>query len=107
VLFAHPVGGQVPVLRRWFSVGGDPQSGGLHSPKQTHRASGVSERMVVNFADLDASLMNITLGESGHVASPHYSDQYQAWLEIRSFPAPFSDAAVERTARHRLTLASR
>ncbi len=107
VVFAHPVGEQIPLLRRWFSVGGDAQSGGLHSPKQTHRASGVSERMVVNFADLDASLFNITLGASGHVASPHYNDQYQAWLEIRSFPMPFSNAAVERAARHRLTLAPR
>ncbi len=107
VLFAHPVGQQIPLLRRWFSVGGEPQSGGLHSPKQTHRAAGVSERMVVNFADLDASLMNITLGESGHVASPHYRDQYRAWLEIHSFALPFSDAGVERTTRHRLRLVPR
>ncbi len=64
------------------------------------RTSGVSERMVVNFSDLDASLMNITLGESGHVASPHYKDQLGAWLAVESFPAPFTDAAVERAARH-------
>ncbi|HXE74388.1 MAG TPA: penicillin acylase family protein [Candidatus Xenobia bacterium] len=107
VLFAHPVGQQLPLLRRWFSIGGDPQSGGLHSPKQTHRTAGVSERMVVNFADFDASLFNITLGESGHVVSPHYKDQYPAWLEVRSFPMPFSDAAVERAARHRLRLQPR
>ena len=95
------VGEQIPLLRRWFSVGGLPQSGGPHSVKQTHRMAGVSERLVVNFADLDRTLMNITLGESGHVASPHYRDQFQAWYEVRSFPAPFSDAAVERAARHR------
>ena len=104
VRFAHPVGERLPVLRRWFSVGGVPQSGGPHSVKQTHRMAGVSQRFVVNFADLDRTLMNITLGQSGHVASPHYRDQFRAWLEVRSFPAPFSDAAVERAARHRLHL---
>jgi penicillin amidase len=107
VHFAHPVGDRLPLLRRWFSVGGVAQSGGPHSVKQTHRRAGVSQRFVVNFADLDQTLMNITLGESGHVASPHYRDQFEAWLEIRSFPAPFSDAAVERAARHRLHLLPR
>ena len=104
VRFAHPFGERLPLLRRWFSVGGQPQSGGPYSVKQTHRTAGVSERLVVDFADLDHTLMNITLGESGHVASPHYRDQFQAWLEVRSFPAPFTDAAVERAARHTLHL---
>jgi len=107
VRFVHPVGDRIPLLRRWFSVGGLPQSGGPDSVKQTHRMAGVSQRLVVNFADLDQTLMNITLGESGHVASPHYRDQFEAWFEIRSFPAPFSDAAVERAARHRLHLVPR
>ena len=104
VQFAHPVGQQIPLLRRWFSLGGDPQSGGPHTPKQTHRAAGVSERLVVDFSNLDGTLMNVTIGQSGHVASPHYRDQYQAWLEVRSFPAPFTNGAVERAARHTLHL---
>jgi penicillin amidase len=103
-LFAHPVGQQIPLLRRWFSLGGDAQSGGPHTPKQTHRAAGVSERLVVDFGNLDGTLMNVTIGQSGHVASPHYRDQYQAWLEVRSFASPFTDAAVERAARHTLHL---
>ncbi len=105
--FAHPVGDHIPLLRRWFSLGGDAQSGGPHTPKQTHRAAGVSERLVVDFSNLDGTLMNVTMGESGHVASPHYRDQYPAWLEVRSFPAPFTDAAVERAARHTLHLLPR
>ncbi|MFQ5696260.1 MAG: penicillin acylase family protein [Terriglobia bacterium] len=48
--------------------------------------------------------MNITLGQSGHVASPHYGDQLEAWLAVRSFPAPFTRAGVERAARHTLHL---
>lgn len=104
VHFAHPFGDRLPVLRRWFSVGGDPQSGGRYSPKQTGTHYGASERFVVDFADPDRTLMNITLGQSGHVASPHYKDQYRAWLEGTSFEMPFSDTAVERHAQHTLHL---
>jgi penicillin amidase len=104
VHFAHPVGDQILVLRRWFSVGGQPQAGGRYTVKQTGRRYGPSERFVVDFADLDATRMNITLGQSGHVLSPHYQDQFQAWYEVRSFPAPFSDQAVERATRRRLQL---
>ncbi len=104
VRFAHPLGSRLPVLRRWFTVGGDPQSGGRYTVKQTGRTYGPSERLVVDFSKLDASLMNITVGQSGHLLSPHYADQYRAWLAVRSFPTPFSDAAVERTTRHTLHL---
>ncbi|MFQ5777823.1 MAG: penicillin acylase family protein [Terriglobia bacterium] len=107
VRFIHTVGERIPVLRRWFSVGGSQQSGGRYTVKQTGRRFGPSERLVVDFSDLDATQMNITLGQSGHVASPHYKDQFQAWLEVRSFPAPFTDAAVERAARHTLHLLPR
>jgi len=104
VHFAHPFGDRLPVLRRWFSMGGDPQSGGRYSPKQTGNRYGPSERFVADLADPDRTLMNITLGQSGHVASPHYRDQYRAWLQGTSFEMPFSDRAVERAARHTLHL---
>ncbi len=107
VRFAHPVWDRVPFLRSWFSVGGEPQSGGRYTVKQTRRTAGPSQRMVVDWADLDATLMNITVGQSGHVAGPHYQDQYRAWLEVRSFPAPFTALAVERAARHTLHLLPR
>ncbi|OFV88529.1 MAG: hypothetical protein A3D93_01090, partial [Acidobacteria bacterium RIFCSPHIGHO2_12_FULL_67_30] len=100
VRFIHQLGERLPVLRRWFSVQGPAQSGSRYTVKQTYRTSGVSQRMVVDFSDLDASLMNITLGQSGHIASPHYQDQLEAWLAVESFSAPFTDTAVERAARH-------
>lgn len=100
VHFIHPFGERLPLLRRWLSVDGPAQAGGRYTVKQTYRSSGVSQRMVVDFADLDRSLMNLTLGESGHVTSPHYKDQLQAWLAVRSFPAPFSDPAVRDAARY-------
>ena len=61
-------------------------------------------RMVADFADLDQSMQNITLGESGQVFSPYYRDQFSAWYEGKSFPMPFSDAAVEQSTVHKLIL---
>ncbi|MFQ5663013.1 MAG: penicillin acylase family protein [Terriglobia bacterium] len=107
VRFRHPVGRRVRLLRRWLSVGGAPQAGGRYSVKQTGRTYGPSQRLVVDFADLDATRMNITLGQSGHVASSHYKDQFSAWLEMHSFPAPFTDAGVQRATRHTLRLRPR
>lgn len=61
-------------------------------------------RMVVDFSDLDQSLQNITLGESGQVRSPYYRDQFSAWYGGTSFPMLFSDAAVEKGAVHKLMM---
>ena len=61
-------------------------------------------RMVVDFSDLDQSMQNITLGESGQAFSPYYRDQFFAWYNGTSFPLLFSDAAVEKGAVHKLTL---
>jgi penicillin amidase len=61
-------------------------------------------RMVVDFSDLDHSVNNLTLGESGQVFSPYYKDQFDAWYTGHSFPMPFSDAAVNQAAVHKLVL---
>ena len=61
-------------------------------------------RMVVDLADLENSVQNITLGESGQPLSSHYRDQVDTWITGRSFPMPFSDSAVEKGTRHKLVL---
>jgi penicillin G amidase len=61
-------------------------------------------RMVVDLSNLDGSVQNLTLGESGEISSPYYRDQFQAWYGGRSFPMLFSDQAVDRGAVHRLAL---
>ncbi|MGE5326261.1 MAG: penicillin acylase family protein, partial [Deltaproteobacteria bacterium] len=65
---------------------------------------GPSMRMVVDLSNLDDSVQNITLGESGEILSDYYRDQFDAWYHGRSFPMLFSDAAVDKAARHRLVL---
>jgi penicillin amidase len=101
--FQHPLGG-LRILGRWLNVGPFPQAGTGSTVKQTAPSHGVSMRMVVDFANLDNSVQNITLGESGQVFSPHYRDQFEAWYNGRSFPMLFTEEAVEKGAIHRLLL---
>ena len=102
--FHHLLSGGLPFLGRWLDVGPFPQAGTGSTVKQTTPHLGPSMRMVVDFSNLDQSLQNITLGESGQALSPYYRDQFSAWYEGKSFPMPFSETAVEKSAVHKLTL---
>jgi penicillin amidase len=100
----HPLFGKVPILRRWAGPGRQPQSGSRDTVKQVGRGFGPSERMTVDFADLDASTLNLVNGESGNLFSPYFNDQWPAWYGGTTFALPFSQAAVEGSAAHRLRL---
>ncbi|HXW15641.1 MAG TPA: penicillin acylase family protein [Terriglobia bacterium] len=102
--FHHPLSGGLPFLGRWLDVGPFPQAGTGTTVKQTTPHLGPSMRMVVDFSDLDHSMQNITLGESGQVSSPYYRDQFPAWYNGKSIPMLFSDAAVEKGEVHKLVL---
>jgi penicillin amidase len=66
--------------------------------------SAPSMRMVVDLGNLDASTWVTLTGTSGHPASVHYTDQFDAWANGRTFPWPFTTTAVESEVRDRLTL---
>jgi penicillin amidase len=102
--FRHPLGGAFSLLRALLNVGPYPQSGTSSTIRRATPAVGPSMRMVVDLGDLDQSVQNITLGESGQVFSPYYKDQFEAWYHGRSFPMLFSDGAVQKVAVHRLEL---
>jgi penicillin G amidase len=101
--FHHPLD-RWPVVGRFFDVGPYPQAGTVNTIKAAAPAYGASMRMVVDLSNLDGSVQNLTLGESGEISSPYYRDQFPAWYAGRSFPMLFSDQAVDRGAVHRLTL---
>ena len=63
---SHPVGGQLPLIGSYFNIGPVPMSGSSTTIKQTTRRMGPSMRMIVDLANLDHSMQNITVGESGH-----------------------------------------
>jgi len=66
--------------------------------------SAPSMRMVVDLGDLDSSTWVNLTGTSGHPASVHYTDQFDAWAHGRTFPWPFTPAATNADATDRLTL---
>jgi penicillin amidase len=95
----NPIGGGLPVVGPWFNVGPVPMSGGPTTVKQTTPRLGPSERMNFSLGDWDRSLWNLLLGESGHRASWHYEDQFDAWYNGESFPMPFRNVDSGSTLR--------
>ena len=100
----HPLFAGLPLFRRWTGTGRQAQSGSGVTVKQVGTHFGPSERMTVDFANLDGSTLNLVNGQSGQIFSPHYMDQWRAWYEGTTFVLPFSAAAVDRARTHLLTL---
>jgi penicillin amidase len=99
--FAHPVGKQLPLVDRFFDIGPVEMSGSGTTVKQTTAMLGPSERMDVDFGDLDQSVQNLIVGESGFVASGHYKDQWPAYYSGRSFPMEFEHVDAKDVLRVR------
>jgi penicillin G amidase len=100
----HPVFGSVPLLSRFSGPGVVQQSGSSQTVKQVGRRFGPSQRLTVDFANLDASTLNIVTGQSGHLLSPNYDDQWPLWYEGRTTTLPFTAKAVAKAKAHTLIL---
>ena len=99
--FNHPIGRALPLVDRFFNIGPIEMSGAGTTVKQTTGLIGPSERMVVDFGNLDSSVQNLTTGESGFVASSHYKDEWSAYYTGRSFPMEFDHVDAKETLRVR------
>ncbi len=82
--FVHPLG-RIPGLSKIFNYGPFPIEGGKRhvNALSTHFSnlsfkvkSGVSTRRVIDFANAAASFGVLPLGQSAHILSKHYSDQW-------------------------------
>ena len=93
----QPVDGQIPVLGTYFNVGPVEMSGSSTTVKQTTQRLGPSMRFIANSGDWDGSLNNFTVGESGHILSGHYKDQWEAYYNGRSFPMEFQKVEARAT----------
>jgi penicillin amidase len=100
----HPLFGRVPIFKHEAGPGHAPQSGNGNTVKQVGSSFGPSQRLTVDFANLDASNLNITTGESGNIFSPYYMDHWPAWYHGTTFSLPFSDAAIQAQKAHTLQL---
>ena len=95
----HPVGKQLPLVNMFFNIGSVEMSGAGTTVKQTTGTLGPSERMVVDLGDLDKSVQNLPVGESGMVASKHYKDQWPAYYVGKSFPMEFERVDAREVLR--------
>ncbi len=95
----NPVIGHLPLVGKYFNIGRVAMSGSSETvlQKPFNVTFGPSMRMVVDFSNLDQSVQNITLGESGQVLSRHYRDQWDHWLAGRSFPMQFNKIDAKST----------
>ncbi|MGI8988202.1 MAG: penicillin acylase family protein [Bryobacteraceae bacterium] len=93
----HPVGHQLPLVASYFDIGPVMMSGGSTTVKQTTRRLGPSMRMNADLGDWDNSLLNLPVGESGHVLSRHYKDEWDSYYAGTSFPMPFRKVEAKST----------
>ena len=114
----HPVlgGDNVPGIVRWafnddpVPLGGGSaivNANGWDASKGYAVTWAPSMRMVVDLADLDASVWINQTGASGHPLSDHYTDQVADWAAGRNRPWPFTARAVAAATEDTLVLAPR
>ena len=85
----NPIGSQIPVLGKYFNIGPVPISGSPTTVRQSKGKLGPSERMNVSLGNWDDSLLNLPVGQSGHIASRHYNDEWTTYYYGKSFPMQF------------------
>jgi penicillin G amidase len=70
----------------------------------TVAATGATFRQVIDLAQPDRSIVTNAPGQSAQPGSPFYANLVEAYGAGRFFPLPYTQAAVEGAARHRLVL---
>ena len=100
----HPFWSHFPILKKGAGTGSLPLSGDTETVKQVGPHFGPSERLTVDFSDLDGTTLDIVNGESGDIFDGHYNDQWDAYYHGRTFVLPFSAEAVQRAGVHHLRL---
>jgi penicillin amidase len=107
----HSIFSRIPLLQSLIAVptgtGPQPQSGDLTTIKKVGLGYGPSERFTTDLSNPDNTTLNLVLGQSGNPVSPWYMDQFQDWLNGRTYPLPFSTAATQASTTHTLTLTPR
>ncbi len=99
----HPLAAAIPFFGRYLNMPGDPLPGDVYTPRASTPRTGPSQRMAVSPGRESEGILQIPTGQSGHPLSPHYGDQYRAWLHGE--PTPFLPGPVVSTLR--LTPATR
>jgi penicillin amidase len=99
VQIAHPVAHNIPLVGKYFDIGPEPMSGSSTSVKQTSQKLGPSMRLNADLANWDDSLLNVPIGQSGHILSSHYRDEWDAYYAGKSFPMQFNKVDAKNTLK--------
>jgi len=83
----HPLASAIPFFGKYLNMPGDPLPGDVYTPRASTPRTGPSERMAVSPGREHEGILHVPTGQSGHPLSPHYGDQYRAWLVGE--PTPF------------------
>jgi len=90
-----------------FDIGPTPVDGGSDTLRNTGAgqpafaaAGGAEYRLIVDFAEPRRFLAVQNLGNSGQPASPHYADQFGAWLAGEYHVVSLNRSDVERDAEN-------
>jgi len=100
----HPLAPFLPLISHVAGTGRQPQSGDGTTVKQVGVTLGPSQRFTMDWSNIDGSMENIVLGESGNPYSAYYRDQWNDWYNGTTFAMPFTSAAVAANTRHTLRL---
>jgi penicillin amidase len=110
--FTHMLGDQAP-LDRLLNIGPVPVGGDSDTPNQTAmmpdrpygtRAWAPTFRQIIDLADLSRSLVIHAPGQSGHFASPHFSDLLETWRRCEHHPMLWTRQQVDADSIHTLWL---
>jgi penicillin amidase len=95
----QPIAHNLPLIGKYFDIGPVDMSGSTTSVKQISRRLGPSMRLNADLSNWDNSLLNLPVGESGHILSSHYKDEWDGYYNGRSFPMQFRKVDVKDTLK--------
>lgn len=93
----HPVFGRFGVLKPFFSVGPVPMDGSSTTVLQKGTRLGPSMRFIADLSEWDKSLVTLVTGQSGHVTSGHFKDQWDEYIDGKAFPLQFEHVQAAST----------
>jgi penicillin amidase len=115
ITFAHSMSLQKP-FDQVFDRGPFPIGGDTDTPLQTammpddpydNKGWAPSFRQIIDMGDLSTAQAIHPPGQSGHLASPHYDDLAQLWLEGNYYPMLWHREQIEAEAEGTLVLKSK
>jgi penicillin G amidase len=99
----HPLYAMMPFFR-WTSTGPHELAGDETTLDHVRGLLGASQRLTVDWSNVDGSTENIVMGESGDPLSSYYLDQFPYWYSGKTFVMPFTEPAVSAATKHTLQL---